>query len=192
VICLSGVCVSPLWPSETGFCPPPAQPELTENWEYLPAVPVRQQAGYLPYRHGRPGGRRLRAELSALVTFSIHYTAVSECCWELRRQPPPVTEPWLHTDCWRGFKPLVPSDKRFNHSKVWCTFISSSTTTVYAVQVCDCCCVNECYNIVVVVQSCCSVLLSCIYCIYCIYRYLPIDAIDAIILSFYLLFYDFF
>ena len=113
-------------------------------------------------------------------TFSIHYTAVSECCWELRRQPPPVTEPWLHTDCWRGFKPLVPSDKRFNHSKVWCTFISSSTTTVYAVQVCDCCCVNECYNIVVVVQSCCSVLLSCIYCIYCIYRYLPIDAIDAI------------
>jgi hypothetical protein len=63
VICLSGVCVSPLWPSETGFCPPPAQPELTENWEYLPAVPVRQQAGYLPYRHGRPGGRRLRAEL---------------------------------------------------------------------------------------------------------------------------------
>jgi len=65
-------------------------------------------------------------------------------CWELRccpRQPPPVTQPWLHTDCWRGFKPLVPSDKRFNHSKVWCTFISSSTSTVYAVQVC------ECYNI---------------------------------------------
>ena len=57
------------------------------------------------------------------------------------RQPPPVTQPWLHTDCWRGFKPLVPSDKRFNHSKVWCTFISSSTSTVYAVQVC------ECYNI---------------------------------------------
>jgi hypothetical protein len=28
VICLSGVCVSPLWPSETGLCPPPAQPEL--------------------------------------------------------------------------------------------------------------------------------------------------------------------
>ena len=57
-------------------------------------------------------------------------SVVSECCWELRccpRQPPPVTEPWLHTDCWRGFKPLVPSDKRFNHSKVWCTFISSST-----------------------------------------------------------------
>ena len=57
-------------------------------------------------------------------------SVVSECCWELRccpRQPPPVIEPWLHTDCWRGFKPLVPSDKRFNHSKVWCTFISSST-----------------------------------------------------------------
>jgi hypothetical protein len=26
VICLSGVCVSPLWPSETGFCPPPPPP----------------------------------------------------------------------------------------------------------------------------------------------------------------------
>ena len=115
----------------------------------------------------------------ALVTVSIHYTAeesptkwrlsvVSECCWELRsspRQPPPVTEPWLYTDCWRGFKPLVPSDKRFNHSKVWCTFISSSTSTVYAVQV------QVLYS---------TLLQSCIYCIYCIYRYLPIDAIDAI------------
>ena len=107
-------------------------------------------------------------------------SVVSECCWELRccpRQPPPVTEPWLYTDCWRGFKPLVPSDKRFNHSKVWCTFISSSTSTVYAVQV------QVLYS---------TLLQSCIYCIYCIYRYLPIDAIDAIILSFYLLFYDFF
>jgi hypothetical protein len=102
-------------------------------------------------------------------------SVVSECCWELRccpRQPPPVTEPWLHTDCWRGFKPLVPSDKRFNHSKVWCTFISSSTYYIYSVcgtgmrlllyermlQYCccceggDCCCMNECYNIVVAVK----------------------------------------
>jgi hypothetical protein len=191
VICLSGVCVSPLWPSETGFCPPP-RPART-HWELrIPAGRAGTAAGRILAVPARPAGGAA-AESRALVTFSsIHYTAVSECCWELRRQPPPVTEPWLHTDCWRGFKPLVPSDKRFNHSKVWCTFISSSTTTVYAVQVCDCCCVNECYNIVVVVQSCCSVLLSCIYCIYCIYRYLPIDAIDAIILSFYLLFYDFF
>ena len=29
---------------------------------------------------------------------------------------------------------------------------SSSTSTVYAVQVCDCCCMNECCNIVVVVK----------------------------------------
>jgi len=30
---------------------------------------------------------------------------------------------WLYTDCWCGFKSLVLNDKRFNHSKVWCTFI---------------------------------------------------------------------
>ena len=51
------------------------------------------------------------------------------------------------------------------------------TSTVYAVQV------QVLYS---------TLLQSCIYCIYCIYRYLPIDAIEAIILSFYLLFYDFF
>ena len=50
-------------------------------------------------------------------------------------------------------KPLVPSDKRFNHTKVWCTFIF----IIYIYSVCgtgtgDCCCMNECYNIVVVVK----------------------------------------
>ena len=134
-----------------------------------------------------PGGiwQQWTAESSVTAGKCDTDIMAEQCCWwtffwSCPRQPPPVTEPLLYTGCWCGFKPLVPSDKRFNHSKVWCTFISSSTTTVYAVQVCDCCCVNECYNIVVVVQSCCSVLLSCIYCIYCIYRYLPIDAIDAI------------
>ena len=63
--CLSGVCVSPLWaclPSETGFCPPP--PARTENTCQPCRYGSRQD--YLPYRHGRPGGRRLRA----LVTIS--------------------------------------------------------------------------------------------------------------------------
>ena len=131
------------------------------NTEYLPAVGSRQD--YLPYRQYTLYSWR---ESSRLIR--QNGGVVSECCWELRccpRQPPPVTEPWLHTDCWRGFKPLVPSDKRFNHSKVWCTFISSSTSTVYAVQV------QVLYS---------TLLQSCIYCIYCIYRYLPIDAIDAI------------
>ena len=56
-------------------------------------------------------------------------------------------------------KPLVPSDKRFNHTKVWCTFIF----IIYIYSVCgtgtgDCCCMNECYNIVVVVKVATAVL----------------------------------
>jgi hypothetical protein len=93
VICLSGVCVSPLWPSETGFCPPPAQPELTENWEYLPAVPVRQQAGYLPYRHGRPGGRRLRAELWSPSVYTIQLLVNVVENWDASPRP------WQSPDC---------------------------------------------------------------------------------------------
>ena len=94
-------------------------------------------------------------------------SVVSECCWELRccpRQPPPVTEPWLHTDCWRGFKPLVPSDKRFNHSKVWCTFISSSTTTVYAVQVCDCFCMNSYLSKMALLLIYLLIVYLCLFC----------------------------
>jgi hypothetical protein len=30
---------------------------------------------------------------------------------------------WLYTDCWFSFKSLVPNDKRFNCTKVWCTFM---------------------------------------------------------------------
>ena len=171
VICLSGVCVSPLWPSETGFGPPP-RPART-HWELrIPAGRAGTAAGRFTCRTGTAAGRfTCRTGTAAgrftcrtvtagrggggwelwspsVTQYTLQYTAeesptkwrlsvVSEFCWELRccpRQPPPVTEPWLYTDCWRGFKPLVPSDKRFNHSKVWCTFISSSTTTVYAVQ----------------------------------------------------------
>ena len=83
LICLSGVCVSPLLsclPTETGFCPPPAQPELripagragTAAGRFTcgtgTAVPVRQQAGLLAVP-ARPAGGRLRALVS------IHYTA---------------------------------------------------------------------------------------------------------------------
>ena len=78
VICLSGVCVSPLWPSETGFCPPPAQPELTENWEYLPAVPVRQQAGLLmPAIYIFPfPGKKLRQVKPFSDTISYYFSFV--------------------------------------------------------------------------------------------------------------------
>ena len=111
------------------------------NWPRSPGRAWQQCTTLTQYCCDRQLGGTVYA---GLIETQWQISVVSECCWELRccpRQPPPVTEPWLYTDCWRGFKPLVPSDKRFNHSKVWCTFISSSTSTVYAVQVC------ECYNI---------------------------------------------
>ena len=49
-------------------------------------------------------------------------------------------------------KPLVPSDKRFNHTKVWYTFIFIYIYSVCGTGTGDCCCMNECYNIVVVVK----------------------------------------
>ncbi len=56
-------------------------------------------------------------------------------------------------------KPEVLNDTRFNHTKVWCTFIF----IIYIYSVCgtgkgDCCCLNECYNTVVAVKEATAVV----------------------------------
>ena len=101
-------------------------------------------AGHTPYTQTRtgPAGRssvlpswdwELRSVytiqpnrvLAVLIETKWRISVVSECCWEAVLASP---RPWQSPDCIPivgSVKPLVPSDKRFNHTKVWCTFIFS-------------------------------------------------------------------